>query len=592
MGQTSRIRLLPDGRVEKVLIRRDAESRRLFENESFWLEKLSRTGLVPRVSEVSHEELRIVMDHAGEPISRANAPRDWQEQVLNFLQAMKYHGCSHNDLTEDEILVSPEGRLCFIDFGAASELGSQMSGFNEKQQSYRKQRILNDSHIINLLRVVLTNDFDFAEPHCLVLWDSNHREEIYRAINESFAIAQEVTYAPESLRTRFRGRKMALTDFYGGRVSTHGKKGKTRFSVFFVFDETPSYGLRSNAYNGAVTRVNTNVFDLKMELRKGREGFLHASDTMQEAFDNFRALDLYPRKSAFRYFNLWRNRFQSEADLWTFVRRAPGLTATILRDASTSNEGQHEPQGDIDLLVNDYLRFKTVTGAVSYKHRVQKFRKSFGLPPEYGGTKVACEALIGGRRIFFDVRHPGDGYMDPSWQDSILHRAASSSSQKIAPDDAFYSTAYHVLFHKPRIAQKYIPYLNRELDRRGYAAGGNLRTNLTKALGDFFNLKGYSLCRPSEVSIPFQALRTLGVTPAQEMARALNEARRGDYFLAASRVRTLSQCRDFQAVLRWLLVMLVLPLRLVGMVKEVSLFSWIWAQDMAEKLRLRSSVGR
>lgn len=85
-----------------------------------WLIELQPTGIVPRL--LSHTTDTLTLDYRGEPVRQYNLPKDWREQASDILAALSGHGCSHNDIKCDNLVVL-DGRLSLIDFGWATRTG-------------------------------------------------------------------------------------------------------------------------------------------------------------------------------------------------------------------------------------------------------------------------------------------------------------------------------------------------------------------------------------------------------------------------------------------------------------------------------------
>lgn len=92
----------------------------ILEREVGWLADLQPTGIVPRL--LSHTESSLTLDYRGEPVRKHNLPADWHRQASAILAALSDHGCCHNDIKCDNLLVL-DGKLSLIDFGWATRKG-------------------------------------------------------------------------------------------------------------------------------------------------------------------------------------------------------------------------------------------------------------------------------------------------------------------------------------------------------------------------------------------------------------------------------------------------------------------------------------
>ncbi len=97
---------------------------------------------------------------------------------------------------------------------------------------------------------------------------------------------------------------------------------------------------------------------------------------------------------------------------------------------------------DIDFLCRDPRR---MTSRLHLKHR--------GKIPDGIHYKVQ----VGGKSVAVDLRHVGDGYLDPAWEERILlHRMRSRQGFYIPREkDHMYSLLYHVLIQKRAVADDY-----------------------------------------------------------------------------------------------------------------------------------------
>lgn len=88
--------------------------------EVYWLERLGGSGIVPGL--IRHDAETICTGYVGEPVCQRNLPPDWPAQAESILQALAEHGCSHNDIKCDNLMVLG-GEITLIDFGWATRIG-------------------------------------------------------------------------------------------------------------------------------------------------------------------------------------------------------------------------------------------------------------------------------------------------------------------------------------------------------------------------------------------------------------------------------------------------------------------------------------
>lgn len=493
-----------------------------FEREHFWLKKLTPTGIVPCLIDVDTEEYEFLMEDAGEPcMTSSNIPEDWRKQIEHILKTLKEHNCKHNDLSEQEVLVK-NNIIKIIDFSFAS-MGDDITCGG--RFSYRqKNRIYSDEYIINLLSFLLEPCIKGTELHDFVLWDNEERKEIEEEIKKSFTIIQAITYSPQSLMLLGRDRVEVLTQFYHGRISDHGQKGKTPFVVFVVLDTNPVYEKRENIFNGSVNTVNINTFDLLQRVRRGRTGIIHGSDNIQESYENLQTLTFYNQNIPACYWHAWRPEFESFGEFFEALNAEDDLEYVVLRNfEDLNNDTEPDPTQDIDMLVNDYFLFKRITGALSYKHKRPKYHPHAGPAFEYGGYKVAGKVSIRGCEISVDIRMIGDNYYDAQWERDILRSRVIHEEVNFYVPNAthhFFSLLYHALVHKRYMSPKY----RIQLTSMAKSLNLNLQERILddktawELLDDFMEKRGYMYVRPDELTLPFNARLRCGVTVKDDMA--------------------------------------------------------------------------
>ena len=79
------------------------------------------------------------MEYAGTPINKANAPKDWKEQLTKILADLVKEGINHNDIKHTEVLVK-DGKIYLIDFGWMSR-GDDWScgqGFSKREKPWHE----------------------------------------------------------------------------------------------------------------------------------------------------------------------------------------------------------------------------------------------------------------------------------------------------------------------------------------------------------------------------------------------------------------------------------------------------------------------
>ncbi|MFK7903361.1 MAG: RIO1 family regulatory kinase/ATPase [Nitratireductor sp.] len=506
-GMASHVYKTHDNNIIKTPRSSPEKYKSYYTRELYWLKKLSKTNIVPKVINYDESACAIQMEYKGEPLTKDNLPKDWKKQLKNILAVLKKHNCSHNDLSEKELLVL-DNKISIIDFGVAS-LSDDMTcgGICENT---RKLRVFSDAYIINSVELLTSIAFANAEPHCFVLWDTEEEKQVEATISKSFTIVQKIRYHTNSTKLLGPHRLDFLYKFYHGRVSKHGNKAKDPFTVFVVFDQKPKYEVRKNVFNGDENVLNVNTFDFLQKIRKGRTSFLHGSDCIQESFDNLEALCMYDTNIPLKYWYEWRPKFNSIDEFFERLNQEKSLKYVVLRNFedlllnTTPANG-----GDIDLLVNDFYLFKRLTGAIGTKHKASLSYRNGADAVEYGGYKVAAKVSIEGTEVPIDIRYVGDNYYEKQWEVDILKTRQSVKSFYIPnKEHFFYTLLYHALVHKKKLSKKYRNLLSEKAKEiKGISQINASTTDETywAILDSFLKNKNYNYVRPDELSIPFNA---------------------------------------------------------------------------------------
>ena len=543
-GMTSTVYRTASGHIVKKLTTDNIDQ---FNREVFWLKELAGTGVAPELVSFDSHSLSIVMTDCGEPISRSNIPPDWRTQVMAALETLRHNNCHHNDLSEYEVLVR-DGKITIVDFGAASTVCPSLD-LPDYVNRLTKSRTFSDENIVELIEFLFGHGFRMAEPHCIVIWDASERDEVIGHLRERFTILQEILFDPKSLQKKYSSREAALDAFYNGRASGHGTKGTKPFYLYLVLDSAPRYETRENVFNGRQSVVNCNIFDFKQGPRKGRTGFLHGSNTLQEAFDNFEAFSIYQGGAPLCYAEAWRPDFTDADAFFEYLNNITGLDYVVMRNAEEITDIVTERKGgDIDLLVNDYFLFKRAVGAKGFKHKYPLSNIKLGPALEYEGYKVAGRVRIGGQEITIDIRHLGDGYYDRRWQEKMLGGAVLNGAIRVLDKKTqFFSLLYHALVHKKVLPGKYRAVLDAQARQFGAPPSGGDQysdSEFWEILDNFMRQNGYSYTRCDELSIPFGARQLMGIEFRHDLALARGFAKDGKHLHAKDVLRNLVDDTD------------------------------------------------
>ena len=473
-----------DGKT--VIKKYNAQHRKLFERECAWFSRLGARPYLPAVLGLSADELTIRTSYAGEPICGENAPSDWKEQLGAVVRDLGAANCHHGDLTPPNILVR-DGRLSIVDLGQAATLDAV---------GKTKKRTLADSCAIKRVNCLMNGISRGAEVHVFVIWDRENCDPLEQAISERLDIVDKVFLSAQVYRDHFGDRATWVKHFYNVRHLSGSKKGNMPFAALVVLSKNPCYLPRRKIFTSEKRVVNTEIFDLKEKLRKGREGFLHSSDNQEEARRNLHYLSYNEDALPYGYLTAARPQFTDIEQAFAALNELSGVRYVLLRKPDEGATGE-----DYDILCDDYFAVKRTLGGVSYKTHGRRLFSNVGAPVDEGGFKVANRVLVANKKVPFDIRFVGDGYFPAAWQRKILERRTMHEGVYVcAPEDAYYTTAYHALFHKAAMPDKYARHFGTAL---GLTNKAEIAARLRTQVLDYLQAHAYSATRPRDVTMPF-----------------------------------------------------------------------------------------
>ena len=314
----------------------------------------------------------------------------------------------------------------------------------------------------------------YAEQHLFVDWTCHHDET---ALRQKFdAVGLQVTAV--LLREALSSPRTTMVRFYRlqpEQWSASDVRGTVPFRLFLLTDPSPRYLPRLTTKG--TRRVNTNVFDMKTDLRRhGTTAHpVHATDNIQETKDNLAALGL--RESHYQ-----RRTFDSLVHVFHTLNAVPGLQWLVLRNfEEMPTYALQDDHQDIDLLVSDFYATKAALDADAAvdSHRL-----------EDGGYRVLQTVMMGGVPTLFDFRHVGDQYYDRAFQvDMLQQRRRYQMFYVPTRENHLFSLLYHSLVHKRVLSPTY----ERVFSRYGLPLN---RQWLRELLNRFMQARGYAYVRP------------------------------------------------------------------------------------------------
>lgn len=335
--------------------------------------------------------------------------------------------------------------------------------------------------------------------HAFIIWESgfSYAGRLLREISLTFDVkrAESITWTSDALHDR-------LTGLYPNRIfhPEHPKVkeiGGTKLIVIFAMDPKPTL----------VNALNKRVREYKNRYRaEFGVNFLHGSENEEEALYNFRALGMgtddefaqlkvLPRRIVFlergestRITTILKPTFERVEDVFCVLNEHENYA--VLRNWENLPDEIHlDGHTDVDLLVQDYDRTSTLLGA----ERVFLDER-----------RVHQHITIGDQKVPFDLRFVGDGYYDPSWQQTMLgRRVLARGFYHLALEDYFWSLLYHAVYHKKELRQDYQERL-RELCAELPEANVDAISNVSSArrlLSIFLKNQRYRVTRPTDTSV-------------------------------------------------------------------------------------------
>lgn len=304
-----------------------------------------------------------------------------------------------------------------------------------------------------------------GELHLMIIWERARykQEEIIADISSKFQILEkiEILWASDKVSSNF-------TRFYGVKLPDKSVKekecGKGAFLLLLLWDSNPIYQERKTSHGIELT--NTKMFDSKMLYRSWTGGGhkIHGTTSVQETNHD---LTLLIGKNYEDYVNNIDFSQCKESHMQRDLEGCYGwdslqqffyvlnntINYVILRgeeefDAPNANV-EH---GDIDFLVDGYQNFIYLSNS----------NQTWDFP-----MRPRSEIVINGNKYILDLWESSLPYHSISWHETMLrNRIKDGDYYKLDSDNKFYSTIYHCLYNKCKIANDYDRYLRQELQGR------------------------------------------------------------------------------------------------------------------------------
>lgn len=318
-GIASTVYLMKDNTVVKKALTTNQYVREL---ETYkYLKKHNSTWISPELLGVDINNRCFRLENGGVNLHGVQPTIETLHSLKLIIEQMKKINLSHNDLSLEEVLVDTHGNVKIIDFGWSSFTGVS---------AMPKERTFKDETILQRVKFMIEPPLG-SELHVIVHWVSKERDIVLRRLQEhkSLEIFAMIEFKYASTQT--------LDAFYAPQHAIHGNKGKVPFLLIVVIDKRPKYVFKE--VRGCEVLVNKNTYDFKHSIRRGRGGFIHSSDNLEESYTNLRALSPSKKHAPFIYWTLWRSKIKSSSP-HNFVPNCTKIAGTRPNDKEKISKTQ------------------------------------------------------------------------------------------------------------------------------------------------------------------------------------------------------------------------------------------------------------
>lgn len=135
---TSTIKIDYEKQIVEKIVDYDPHTKELFFREIYWLEKLAKTGIVPKLLKYNPNTYSMTMEWCGERLSNNNKPDDVYEQLFNIHMILLQHHCYYNDWKWGNFVVK-NGKVVVIDFGWCPQIIEDFSCNNMVKTEFKEK---------------------------------------------------------------------------------------------------------------------------------------------------------------------------------------------------------------------------------------------------------------------------------------------------------------------------------------------------------------------------------------------------------------------------------------------------------------------
>lgn len=289
-------------------------------------------------------------------------------------------------------------------------------------------------------------------------------------------------------------------------VSIYGDKAVSRvinnhIYLFILEDKNPIY-LYEKATSGYQV-LNKNMKYIKEFLRLKIGGSIKSYNSLHTSYNIEEALLVLEPLNLIHFTE--RPVFKNFKEFFNYINKFNKLKYVIQRSFNEINYGPKYffNNKDIDILVNDYYYFKSLTGARSVDKINMRERDN--------GFHIQSNINIGKIEIPFDIRFIGDNYVDSKWEYEMLNRRIKYKLNNniiiYIPniEDEIYSLLYNIIIQKPNPSKsKHIPRIQELLIKSGKKEFNfNNLYKIKEKLKKWMKKMNYKFKKPNDPNVNF-----------------------------------------------------------------------------------------
>lgn len=339
----------------------------------------------------------------------------------------------------------------------------------------------------------IINGYRLPEIHTIILWDKknyiNGKEYILKNLPDNFEIIFQQVIDLDNKLTYELIKSIYLNS--KNRVKNNG------IYLIIIKDNNPIYKYEKATSCWQV--LNSNMKKLKENIRENVYGSKKNYMSVHTSYNSEESLLVLEPLKLTKYL-IPRIKFNNFKELFETLNSYNKLKYLIQRSEEDINLEPKKIKGDIDILVNDYYYFKSITGARS-KNKIKMRERD-------DSYNIQSTININNIEIAFDIRYIGDDYIDSNWEKNMLNnkilKQMNNLSVYIPNDyDYFYSLLYHIIIQKPSLLKsKHIPKLILLGDKIGINIINN-KKNLKNLLDKFIEKHNYKYKKPKDKNVNF-----------------------------------------------------------------------------------------